>query len=205
MRHARDIKPDMATAAAALRPVLAKSAPDASGADLKRFSESIAVHALMLRQKALAAKRGTAPALESLVGVKKKILALASALESMGEDELEALNSVGAPSQAEMLQTIADLNAHIVAAHDHLADAETVPTRGKGKPRDAMSARIAEYAAGIFERITGQQATFYYDRIEGGPESPFGIFLSGVFKALAIDASAEHYARLACEKKRKVG
>ena len=216
MRHARDMtsiaepaldpfpKLDMQAATAALHQVLKQVAPQASEADLLRFSESIAMTSAFAQCEVLAgARRGTAPALESLAKVNRKIRALLKALEKLGDDELIAVAKVGA-SAATMMRTVLSLNSNITVAYKSLADAEVVPTRKRGNQPDIAARRVAKYAATIFQHLTGEVPTFHYERVENKVASKFGIFLAGVFKALSISAKSEHHARAVCESLKKI-
>jgi cell fate (sporulation/competence/biofilm development) regulator YlbF (YheA/YmcA/DUF963 family) len=90
-----------------------------------------------------------------------------------------------------------DLKRLIVGAEAALQNApetEAVPSNRRLAPL-----QVAQSCAQMFRDLTDKRPALHYDDARGIRTGPFFRFVSHVFEALNIDASAEHYAKLATE------
>ncbi len=81
-----------------------------------------------------------------------------------------------------------------------LIAAEVAPeTAAVPSNRRLAPLQIAQTCASIFQELTGKPAKLHYNDALGERTGPYLRFVSDVFEAAGIEASAEHFARLAME------
>lgn len=181
---------------AEIHAVLARIAPNESAEYLGRVAQMIALSAVVASAGQLAgSRRGTAPALKNLAAVDRKIQSLARQIAELGADEVLALHRSGAPlAPDEFLSALMHMQKKVGAAYDTLNKGLPRPTIRNRLPNTYVDS-VARLAASTYIRLTGKRPTRETDRDTHAPIGAFDAFLTGIFNALEIEASAEHYIR----------
>jgi hypothetical protein len=181
-----------------LRLFLATAAPKAAEPDLDRFANSIAWQA-KLRAAAHLAESRRNPQLgqQDLVKLRKKVIALAGAIDTLRADAFLALR--GEETPGDMLRVLGGWNERIVAAHNTLAAQPPVPTRMGVTPK--IEQGVAACVGRIYRVLTGRDPTVSTrpaigtDPERSEPYGPFFDLLDHVFAVLDLDGNAEHFGK----------
>ena len=114
-------------------------------------------------------------------------------VDRLNEMHREALNRVSPRGERHALAVADDLERMICLATD--AASSAAPTEASTSPRRLAPEQLAQLCAQTFQKLTGKRPVLHSDAIEGFRTGPFLRFVTEVFAAAGIEASAEHYAR----------
>jgi hypothetical protein len=134
-------------------------------------------------------KDGTAAELEKFQRLAAK---LRTHLNAMSR---EALNSLGHADERHALAVDADLQRMVRRAAS--AAKAAAPQPASTSPKRLAPEQIAQICAQFFEGLTGKPAKLHGQFDQNQKGGPYFRFVEGVFSACGIEASAEHYAKLA--------
>jgi hypothetical protein len=118
----------------------------------------------------------------------KLCIRLSGKLEAMDQGLKHALTNYRGLAFLETPDTIREAVNRLGQSAQKLLD-EGVDTRWKNVPM-----AVAKVARGIYEDATGKRATSYKNPISNKRESAFTDFLTAIYEALHMEASAEYYA-----------
>jgi hypothetical protein len=151
------------------------------------------------RMTASRAKNGTAKELEAFCKAARK---LRSQIAAMHKDSLGALQR---RDERHALAVDCDLQRMIERATAFLEQAPDAPA--KTSPSRLCPEQTAQICAQVYEELTGKRSRLH-GQSAGGFEKkggPYFRFVRDVFEACGVDASAEHYARMAQEHRGEIG
>lgn len=120
----------------------------------------------------------------------KRATRLCQQIEQMHRQAQNALSPKG---ERHVLAVQSDLEVMIRRAFEAAEaspETESTPSNHRLAPK-----QIAQACAQMFSDLTGKRPTLHYDPIEEKRTGAFLGFVTDIFQACEIDASAEHYAR----------
>jgi len=123
----------------------------------------------------------------------KHALRLCKFIDTMHADAQRAISTDGRHVEAVNEDLIAMIRRALVAA-ESAPETAAVPSNRRLAPL-----QIAQTCASVFSDLTGKPAKLHYNDAIGERTGPYLHFVSDVFEAAGIEASAEHFARLAME------